>query len=128
MDYQLTIQALAAVAVLMLVQIIVVDVASIRTKHTPGAPVPADHGNFLFRATRVLGNTNESIAVFVLLVLYCVHTGAAHDYTAIAAWAYVAARIAHALCYYFDQRILRSVAFGLSLLALFGLLFVGLLT
>lgn len=41
------------------------------------------------------------------------------------AWAYVAGRAGHMLCYYLDQRLARSAFFVVSLLALVGMLVVG---
>lgn len=123
--YGPSILALGAIAGLLLLQILVADVASIRAGHAPGAPVPADHGNFLFRATRAHANTNESIAVFVLLVLFGVMSAAPAGWLNGLAWVYVAARAAHMLCYYAGLQLARSLAFGVGLLALIGMLIVG---
>ena len=126
--YQLSLTAMAAVGALMLVQLLVVDVVGIKRRHTPGSPVPADHGDLLFRVTRTVANMNESIAVFLILLLYCVLSGADASYTGIAAWVYFGSRVAYAGCYFADVRVMRSVFFGVSLLALVGLLVVGLAT
>ncbi len=126
--YHSSLTAMVAVGALMLVQLLVVDVIGIKRKHTPGAPVTADHEDALFRVTRTVANMNESIAAFVLLLVYCILSGADASYTAIAAWVYFGSRLAYAACYYADVRTLRSVVFGVSLLALGGLLVVGLVT
>ncbi len=126
--YFTTLQAAAAMGFLMLIQLIVADVVGIRRKHVPGTPVPADHADVLFRASRTVANTNESIVIFVLLVLYCVFSQASPTLTATAAWVYVGSRLIYAICYYANAQIFRSIIFGVSLLALAALLFVGLLT
>lgn len=124
-DYQLTIFALGTLAVLMLVQLLAADVLGIQAKHKPGTPVAADHSNSLFRASRVVGNANESIAIFILAVAFCIMSGASPSYTAYAAWAYVVARFVYAGCYYGNMQTLRSTIFGVSLLALVALLVIG---
>ena len=59
--YQYTIYAMGAMSLLLLLQLLVADVVGIRSKHTPGAAVAADHDDLLFRASRTVANTNESI-------------------------------------------------------------------
>ena len=82
--YQATIYSLGAVATLMLVQLLVIDLIGIRHKHEPGMPVSPDHSDFLFRATRALGNTNESISIYIILVIFCILSGASPPATATA--------------------------------------------
>jgi uncharacterized MAPEG superfamily protein len=126
-DYALTIYALGATALLMLIQVLAGDLLSIRAKHTPGTPVEADHQNLLFRASRVVANSNETVAIFILLALFCMLSGASPVYTSIGAWGYVMARTAYAFCYYSNVQIMRSVVFGISLLILFALLIIGII-
>ncbi len=126
--YATTIAAIAALAGLMLVQILVADVVGIKRRHVPGTPPSPDHADMLFRATRTVANLNESVAAFILLVMFCMLSGAAPGATAVATWIYVVSRIAYAACYYGNIPTLRSVSFGISLLALFGLLGLGLFT
>lgn len=117
-----TLWAVGAMALLLLLQILVADLAGVRARHVPGAPVTADHGLFLFRAARVVGNSNESIAVFVLAVLFALARGADPAWTAATAWSYVLSRAVYAVCYWADWRLARSVVFGIGLLALVLLL------
>lgn len=126
-NYLLTLNAWAALAILLLLQVLVVDISALRAKHIPGTPVEANHDNFLFRATRTVANTNETIALYIVTVLFCLFSGANPDHTGYLSWAYVAARAAYAGCYYFDLRLWRSVCFGASLLSLVALLVVGFL-
>lgn len=112
----------------MFVQLLVADVLGIRNKHVPGTPVEPDHSNLLFRASRAVANTNESVAIFVCALLYCT-LGYAHPiYTAYLAWAFVLARALYAVCYYANLQTPRSICFGLSLLILLAMLVVGAVT
>ncbi|MEZ5570379.1 MAG: MAPEG family protein [Halioglobus sp.] len=124
--YESTVLALGAMAALMLVQLIVADVVGIRSKHSPGSAVPADHANLLFRSTRTVANTNESVAIFVLATLFCIYSSASPSYTAYAAWSFVASRAVYAVCYYGNLQLLRSVTFGIALLCLLALMAIGL--
>ena len=124
-EFRLLVAALGGMALLMLIQILVVDVLGIFSKHVPGAPVDADHDSLFFRAVRTVANTNESIAVFILAVLFCVLAEASPLYTAYAAWGFFASRISYAVCYYSNLKLLRSAVFGISLLFLFALLVIG---
>lgn len=126
--YGLAIAALGYISALMLVQILVSDVLGIAKKHTPGTPVRADHSDALFRASRTVGNTNESIAVFICALLFCILSSAPAGYTAVAAWFFVACRTLYALFYYANLKVLRSVSFGLSLFALGALVVIGAFT
>ena len=126
--YQGAVAAAGTMAFVMLIQVLIADFLGIRRGHVPGTAVKGNHGDLLFRATRVVANTNETIGIFVLLLVFCVLGGASQDYTSYCAWGYVVSRIAYAGCYYLDQRLLRSVVFAVSLVALFGLLIVGTFT
>lgn len=121
--YAFTVLAMAATAALFLVQLLVLDVAGIQSRHVPGTPVPPDHASFLFRAVRAHANTNESIAAFILLSVVAVFASASPAWTNAGAWLYVAGRLGHMACYYFDLKTARSISFAVSLLALFLLLF-----
>lgn len=127
-QYESAVLALGYVSVLMLVQLLIADVLGVARKHSPGSSVEADHSNLLFRASRAVGNINESIAIFLGGLLFCVLSAASPVYTAYAAWGYALARSCYAVCYYANLQILRSVCFGFSLLALASLLVVGVTT
>ena len=123
--YEHTIFALGAMAVLMLLQVIVSDIIGVVTKHTPGATLKTDHNNLLFRTSRTVANTGDSVSIFLLATLFCIFSHASPTYTSYAAWGFVSIRTLYALFYYFNFQILRSVMFGLSLLTLAALLIVG---
>lgn len=124
--YAPTIWALGATGGLVLIQILVADVAGIRAHHPPGTPVAADPGSFLFRAVRAHANTNESVAVFILLALFGVLSMVSVFALNVLSWVYVAGRVGHMVFYYAGVPLLRSVSFGISILALLGMLFLGL--
>ena len=117
--------AMGAIGLLLLIQLLVVDIAGIRSRHVPGTPVTAEHGVFMFRATRAHANTNESVAAFVLLSLFGIFSSASASWLNVLVWVFVLGRVAHMICYYADQRMLRSVAFAVSLAALFCIFIVG---
>jgi uncharacterized MAPEG superfamily protein len=123
--YNATLGALLAVSGLVLLQLIVADLAAIRAGHKAGTPIPADFSRFYFRAARAHANTNESIAAFLALALAGLFLSATAAWLNALCWAYVGCRIAHMLAYYFNQKLARSTAFGLSLVVLLGLLIVG---
>ncbi|MEN8720122.1 MAG: MAPEG family protein [Oceanococcaceae bacterium] len=125
-DYGFTLVALGLSAGLFLVQLLVADLAGIRAGHKPGNAIPAD-GRFLFRASRAHANLNESFSAFIALVIFGVAIGASATGLNAGAGLYLLGRVAHMLCYYAGWHLLRSVAFGVSLLGLFVMLSVGLL-
>ena len=122
--YHSTLVAGAVLAALFLVQVLVADVAGMRVKHVPGMPVTDGHASFHFRAVRALGNTNETLGLFLLLAALALAFGADVKWTAILAWIYVVARAGHMAFYYARMGLARSIAFGLGLAAQAGLLLV----
>ena len=125
--YELTIYAIGALALLLLFQLLVADVVGILSKHTPGSTIAGGHSDLLFRVSRTVANSNESIAIFVLAALFCILSGASPTYTAYGAWGFVLSRVLYAIFYYSNLQILRSTIFGISLLCLLGLLLTGFL-
>jgi uncharacterized MAPEG superfamily protein len=113
--------AYLVLGIVFLVQIFMVDIASIRAGHTPGMAVTGGHDDFLFRAVRAHANTNENLAAFLILSLAAMLLGADPWWTNGLVGTFVAARAAHMLMYYLDLRMARSAAFALGLLCLVGL-------
>ena len=128
LPYASVVGAFGATGVLLLLQMLVADLAGIRARHVPGTPVPADHGRFLFRATRAHANTNESVTAFVLLALFGMFGGAHPQWLGALAWIYVGGRVGHMICYYADLRLLRSIAFAAAFLALLAMAAVSVFT
>ena len=120
-QYQATLIALVAIAGLVLLQLIVADLAAIRAKHKAGIPIPPDFSRFYFRAARAHANTNESVAVFVVLALVGPILAVNPLWLGLLSWSYIACRVAHMLAYYANKKLARSIAFGLSLVALLGM-------
>ena len=120
--YHSTLLACVVLAGLILAQLLIADVASIRAKHVPGMPVTDGHASFHFRAVRALGNTNETLGLFLLLAALAVVLGANARWTGILAWVYVAGRAGHMTFYYARVGLARSAAFSVSVVAQIGLL------
>ncbi len=122
--YQSAMVAIGAMGALMFVQLMVADIAGIKFKHKPGATVEADHDNFLFRASRTLANTNETISIFIMLLLFCIFSLSSPQATAYAAWAFVFSRVAFTIFYYLGLGLARSCAFGGVVISLLALLLI----
>ena len=126
--YASSILGLGVLAALMLVQVVIADVVGILRRHIPGTPVEPAHSDSLFRVTRTVANTNETVVIFVCALLFCMLTNASPINTAYATWSYVGCRFIYAACYYSNQQTLRSIAFGMSLIALASLIVIGIST
>ena len=122
LPYASTLTALFVLAVLIAIQFGVADIAGIRAKHVPGMPVIGGHGDFFFRATRAHANSQETLGLFLLLVLLCLFSAANPKWTDNYVWLFVAARAGHMVCYYADWRAARSGFFTLGALAEVGML------
>lgn len=122
--YQSVATACLGLAALLVVQLIVLGVANRRDPHVPGMPITEGHGSFFFRAARAHANLLENLPAFLLLALAAVVLGANPRWTGYAAWAFVVARVLHAVCYYTDKRTARSAMFGLGALAQLAMLVV----
>lgn len=118
--------ALVVLAILYVIQLLVVDVAGMRTGHVPGVPVEGSHGNALFRAARAHANTNENFALFTAALLGAILLGADATWVNRLAWAFVGTRALHMVAYWADLRALRSTAFAVGLAATVGLIVVAL--
>ena len=116
--YAGTLSALVITGIMMMLQVMVADLASIKSKHPPGVPIPADSASFLFRSSRAFANTNETIAIFILFAVTGVLISADPTTLCVGAWAYLACRVLHMLSYYANLKLIRSTVFGLSLVAL----------
>jgi uncharacterized MAPEG superfamily protein len=114
--------AYAALATLMLVQVLVSDAALVKAGHVPGTPVTGAHESFLFRATRAHANTNENLGLFLLGSLAATSSGASPQWCGLLAWGFAVSRGVHMIAYYADLRLLRSAAFGVGLLCSGGLI------
>lgn len=113
--YHSALVACVVLAALILAQVLVADVALIRSKHVPGMPVADGHGVFRFRAVRALGNTNETLGLFLLLLALAIAFAAEPRWVNALTWSYVAGRAGHMAFYYARLGLARSVSFAVSL-------------
>jgi uncharacterized MAPEG superfamily protein len=121
--YTPTVLAIGLTGLVFLVQLVVLDILGITEKHSPGYPIEADHESFLFRASRALHNSNESVGIYILFVMFALFSNASANLLNIAVWVYLSGRVLHMLFYYVNFKILRSIAFAISLIGL-GAIFV----
>ena len=123
--YELSIFVTGILGLIFILQLVVADMAGIAAKHTPGFPVTPDHKSFFFRATRAASNSNESVAIFILLLVFGIFSGALAKWLNISVSIYLFGRIVHMLCYYFDLKLARSAGFGVALIGLLGMFVSG---
>lgn len=126
--YKLTVLVLGLAGFMFLIQLAIADVLSIRAKHPPGYSITQDHDSLLFRAHRVLANSNESAGILILFALFGMLSSANPAWLNGCALAYLVGRVGHMIFYYGNLKIARSVAFAISFCALLGMFTVGLLT
>ncbi len=125
--YNITILVMGLAGLTFLLQLIIVDLVGIKTKHTTGHPITADHDNFLFRASRTISNSNESVSIFILLVAFSILSSANPQWLNISAIVYLVGRITHMLFYYFNLKLCRSISFAVSLLGLSAMFVAGMI-
>ncbi len=121
-SYGPSLVALGSMGGIYLLQLLVTDVVAILKKHVPGTPINASHDDLLFRTARAHANTTESIGALILISIFAISVGGDPPWVNASLSFFVGFRVLHMTAYYIDFRTLRSVAFGLSILALFVLL------
>jgi hypothetical protein len=104
---------------LMRVQLSVADVCGIHRRPAPVALVPFEPASPLFRALRMVGNRNESVAIFVLRTLACVGRGADRTASGAAARSFVGSHAGHTACSWAGVGLARSLCFAGAPFALF---------
>jgi uncharacterized MAPEG superfamily protein len=112
----------------LLLQLIIADIALFLQKHQAGHPLEPNHAHFVFRAVRAHANTNESISIYILLLLLGIFSHASADWLATFSGLYCLARLAHMCFYYFNIHIARSISFALSLIGLSGMFLTGVIS
>jgi len=127
-SYKITVLVAGLTGLVLFLQLILLDIVGIKVKHTPGHPIAADHNSFLFRASRALSNTNESVAIFILFACFSVLSSANPQWLNASASLYLAGRIAHMLFYYLNLGVCRSISFAVSLMGLLAMFVVGALS
>jgi len=124
-DYRITVLLIGLTSVLFLVQLLVVDVFSLKRKHRPGFPVKPNHDDIFFRATRAIENSNESAAIFILAIIFAIFSWAEPYWLNIFCGCYLVGRVGHMIFYYLNIELLRSAFFALSLIGVFAILILG---
>lgn len=110
---------------MLLVKVLILDYSLLKSQHIPGTTITESHGDFIFRASRVLANFNESFGGFLALSFTSILLQANAPWVNISICSYVFARCIYAYSYYANAQKLRSIAFGISLIALVILVFVN---
>jgi len=123
--YVVTLWCVLSVGGLLLIQLLVADIVGLSNGHVPGTTVEESHASLQFRTMRAHANTNESIASFILLAIGGIAFGANPQWLNWLASLYLGSRVAHTFCYWSGWGIARSIAFVVSLIALFGMLVIG---
>ncbi len=119
--YAPAVWSLIGIAVLMLVQLLIADVAGILAGHKPGFPIEARGASFLFRASRTFANSNESIAIFVMLLLANLFLQSDPAWINGLALSYLVCRLVYTFAYYAHLAVFRSVVFALSIVVLIAM-------
>lgn len=126
-QYQISVLIFGLTGLMLFIQLLVADVVGIKTGHIPGTIVEQSHGNVMFRVSRVFANSNESVGIFIIFLLFAFLMSANATWVNASAVVYFLGRLGHMMFYYANLKTLRSVAFGVSLLGLFGIFVSGLL-
>jgi len=125
-SYETTVLVIGLIGLMLLLQLLVADVAAIKSGKTPGFSTEPDHGSILFRAERAFMNTNETVTIFLLFAAFSIVSSANPSWLNTLSVTYGLSRLLHMLFYYFDVKLARSAVFAVSLLALAGMFIVGL--
>lgn len=125
--YKLTVLVLGLSGFMFWLQLVVTDAVGIATKHTPGYSIEQNHESFLFRSGRVFSNSNETVGILILFVLFAILSSANAAWLNGLSLAYLGGRVGHMICYYANLKTLRSVSFVISFISLLGMFVVGLL-
>lgn len=123
--YKITVLVMGLSGLTFFTQLLVTDLVGLKSRHVPGYPIEPNHNNFHFRSSRALSNTNESVAIFILLVCFSILSSANANLLNISATVYLVGRVGHMLCYYSNLKLLRSISFGCSLLGLAAIFIAG---
>lgn len=125
-NYHGWVLSLGALSVLMITQFLILDFISIRLKQVPGMPITDGHDSLLFRAARVHANSNESLPSFLLISAFAIAVQANPEWLNALSIVFVIARVGHMVFYYMNYSVLRSISFGIGLVAMIGILAAGL--
>ncbi|MBQ4880616.1 MAPEG family protein [Pseudoalteromonas luteoviolacea] len=125
-QYQISILVIGLSGLMFLVQLLVADVVSIKKGQIPGTIVEQSHDNFLFRSSRAIANSNETVGIFILFLMFAFLSSSNSSWVNISAMVYFVGRLGHMVFYYANLKVLRSVAFGVALIGLVSIFLSGL--
>ncbi|MFB2802636.1 MAPEG family protein [Shewanella seohaensis] len=125
-QYNISILVVGLTGLIFLVQLLIADVVSIKEGHTPGTIVEQSHDKFLFRSSRVFANSNETVGIFILFLMFAFLSSSNSSWVNTSAVVYFIGRLGHMAFYYANFKTLRSVAFGVCLLGLISIFVSGL--
>lgn len=123
--YKVTILVMGLSGFTFLIQLLIADVIGLKKGHIPGDSIKPDHKDLHFRANRAILNTNESVAIFILLIAFAMLSQANPEYLNMSSIVYFIGRLGHMICYYLNLKLLRSISFGISLLGLVAIFGIG---
>ena len=112
-----TAYGLAALAVLLITQVVIATAAARRGGHVPGVAIQDGPRSFAFRAQRAHQNTVENAVPFLVALAAALAVGVSARTIDAAVLVFVGARFAHATAYYAAVQPARTAAFGVGLLA-----------
>ena len=124
-QYGTNVLVLGLAGMLFFIQLLVADITGIKRGQIPGTQITEDHENFLFRANRAFANSNETVGILVLFVLFAILSSADPSWVNALAVVYFGARIGHMVFYYANLKLLRSIAFVISIIGLLGIFIAG---
>lgn len=119
--YAVALASVAALALLLIVQVVVATAAAQTTGQVPGVAITSGPDSFAFRAQRAHQNSLENAVPFGLAVASAIALGLDHAIVDAAAVAFVATRSAHAVAYYANVRPARTAAFAFGLVAVLAM-------
>ncbi len=125
--YETSILVLGLSGMLFFIQLLVADITGIKQKHPPGTAIQAGHDSFLFRSNRAFANSNETVGILILFVLFSIFSSANPTWVNGLSLIYFVGRIAHMIFYYADFKLMRSVSFAISTIGLIGIFISGIL-
>lgn len=123
--YKTSVLVLGLTGLTFFIQLLVADLVSIKQKHVPGTLVEQSHSKLLFRVSRAFANSNETVGILLLFLAFAVLSAATPVWVNGFAVVYLVGRWGHMASYYADLKLLRSISFTISAIALFGLFAVG---
>ncbi len=126
-QYSASVLVLGLSGLLFFIQLLIADVTGIKQGHTPGTSVNTGHESFLFRSSRAFANSNETVGILVLFMLFAIFSSANPVWVNISSLIYLLGRIGHMFFYYANFQLMRSVSFVVSAIGLIGVFVSGIM-